>query len=157
MPKLSSSQNAPIEPRWSRSQSVVFPNQVSGRSRLEVWGSRCNVDYLWGFVDYLWVFDDYLWGFWCLFHGVLMIICGHFDKYLRFFWWLFVGKLVQCWYFVQILMIICGHFHDYGWWESYDYLCRVWGLYVGLLMIIFGEAGEMLIIFCGVCGHFDDN
>ena len=53
-------------------------------------------------------------------------------------------------------MIICGHFHDY-WWESYDYLCRVWGLYVGLLMIIFGEAGEMLIIFCGVCGHFDDN
>ena len=50
-------------------------------------------------------------------------------------------------------MIICGHFHDY-WWESYDYLCRVWGLYVGLLMIIFGEAGEILIIFCGICGHF---
>ena len=51
----------------------------------------------------------------------------------------------------------CGHFHDYLWGcRSYvDFLCRVWGLYVGILVIICGEAGEMLIIFCGVFGHFD--
>ena len=60
---------------------------------------------------------------------------------------------------IGAMLILCADFDDYLWtfsW-SYDYLCRVWGLYVGLLMIIFGEAGEMLIIFCGVCGHFDDN
>ena len=137
---------------WS--QSVVFPNQVSGRSRLEVWGSRCNVDYLWGFVDYLWVFDDYLWGFWCLFHGVLIIICGHFDNYLRFFlmivcgevgamlilcadfddylWtfsWLLVGIL---WLFVQSLGIICGTFDDYFWgsrWNVDNFLRSLWAFW----------------------------
>ena len=77
-----------------------------------------------------------------------MIICGHFDDYRRFFLMIACGE-------AGAMLIICADFDDYlrYQWEFYDYswgsrcnvdyMCRVWGLYVGILMIICGEASEM--------------
>ena len=127
MPKFSSSQNAPIEPRWSRSLYLITKCSFSQPG---VWAVKTRsvgkqvqcwlfvgicwlfvgiwwlfVGFLmfipWGFNDYLWAFfDDCLWGSWC-----------NVDTLCRF-WWLFVDIFMII---SGNLMIICAEFGDYMW------------------------------------------
>ena len=75
----------------------------------------------------------------------MLILCANFDDYLWTFSWLSVGIL---WLFVQSLGIICGTFDDYFWGSRWN-VDNFFPEFVGILMIISGEAGAMLII-CGI-------